>query len=238
MIFFLFYHTNGHICYAVSITKPIQSFSIIHYNLFENNISYINCSVTYPEEVPSGYCTLDSRLSQPDKFFPGTAILIQPELHQIQNSKLRTFLNGLGADENAAKFDCKDKGMLQLMFTEDERSYLIAVDTTNGTNDLMTVPSVEDVSGDLGYAHGFYKKKSAESNMRKTFTTDFAGTSFESPLLRNDPKKSSSSNTLLVYQISTQGDITTIFQDYTLGVLPMVKVSLDCPSLQKVEDEE
>ena len=155
-----------------------------------------------------------------------------------KNSKLRTFLNGLGADENAAKFDCKDKGMLQLMFTEDERSYLIAVDTTNGTNDLMTVPSVEDVSGDLGYAHGFYKKKSAESNMRKTFTTDFAGTSFESPLLRNDPKKSSSSNTLLVYQISTQGDITTIFQDYTLGVLPMVKVSLDCPSLQKVEDEE
>ena len=29
----------------------------------------------------------DSRLSQPEKFFPGTAILFQPELHQSHNSK-------------------------------------------------------------------------------------------------------------------------------------------------------
>ena len=39
-------------------------------------------SVTRPEEVPLGCWTLDSRLSQSEKDFPGTARLIQPELQQ------------------------------------------------------------------------------------------------------------------------------------------------------------
>lgn len=149
-----------------------------------------------------------------------------------KTSRIRSFLNGLGADENVVKENYSDKGMLQLMFTSEESSYLIPIESDAGTKDLLTVPSVEDYSGDLGYAHGFAKKKKAENTRRKSFTTDFGGTSYESSILRNEPKND------VINIASVDGTITTLFQSYGLGVLPMARVSLNCPYLQKAEAEE
>ena len=156
-----------------------------------------------------------------------------------KNSRVRSFLNGLGSSENIAKSDFEGKGVLQTLFTEDERSFLTPFTSEGGTSDLLVIPSVDDYSGENGYNHGFAKLMTKTDSKRKSFSTDYAAYDYRTVLLRDDPHHANDKEkTLAAYAVKSDGSIGTSYQEIVCGVVPMVRISVSCPYLQIAKNEE
>ncbi len=156
-----------------------------------------------------------------------------------KNSRARSFINGLGPTENIAKSDFEGKGVLQTLFTEEEKSCLTPFTAADGTSDLLVIPSLDDYSGDNGYQHGFAKKKTKQDSKRKSFSTDYAAYDYRTVLLRDDPHQANDTNkTPAAYAVKADGSIGTSYQEVVCGIVPMVRISVNCPYLQKAEAEE
>ena len=156
-----------------------------------------------------------------------------------KNSRARSFINGLGPAENIAKSDFEGKGVLQTLFTEEEKSCLTPFTAADGTSDLLVIPSLDDYSGDNGYQHGFAKKKTKQDSKRKSFSTDYAAYDYRTVLLRDDPHQANDTNkTPAAYAVKSDGSIGTSYQEIVCGIVPMVRISVNCPHLQKAESDE
>lgn len=102
-------------------------------------------------------------------------------------STLRSWLNGLGPEDNLAGIDYKDKGFVDTAFSDGEREAIVLTANENKPNDLygtdcgkptqdfVFLLSNEDVfNSDIAAQHGFYPKSGKDDPAKRFRSTMYA----------------------------------------------------------------
>lgn len=104
-----------------------------------------------------------------------------------EKSTLRSWLNGLGPEDNSAGIDYKDKGFVDTAFSDHERGAIMLTTVENKPNaryetdcggptqDFVFLLSNEEVFGsDLAARHGFYPKSGKDDPAKRFRSTMYA----------------------------------------------------------------